>query len=94
MISIMKEENQLVNKYPCTSQTDSVYTAVAHTDPRSHHTTRRQSRTKRVPELETLETISVRLDFLKCVHIFIFFKMQICTESVSIFSRHCADLRY
>ena len=34
------------------------------------------------------------LDFLKCVQIFIFFKSQICTESVSRFSRYCTDLRY
>ena len=32
------------------------------------------------------ETISVRLDFLKCVLIFIFFKTQVCKESVSLFS--------
>ena len=32
-------------------------------------------------------TISVRLDFLKCVQIFIFFKTQFPTESVSRFSR-------
>ena len=35
-----------------------------------------------------LQTISVRLDFLKCVQIFIFFKTQFCTECVSNFSRH------
>ena len=34
-------------------------------------------------------TISVRLDFLKCVHIFILFKMQMSSESLSRFSRHC-----
>ena len=45
------------------------------------------------PELET-QTISFRLDFLKCVQIFIFFKTQICTESVSRFSRDCVDLCY
>ena len=43
--------------------------------------------------LET-PTISVVLDFLKCVKIFIFFKTQICTESVSRFSRHYTDMRY
>ena len=31
-------------------------------------------------------TISVRLDFLNCVQIFIFFKKEICEESVSRFS--------
>ena len=34
-------------------------------------------------------TISVGLDFLKYVQILIFFKTQICTESVSRFSIHC-----
>ena len=33
-------------------------------------------------------TISVSLDFLNCVQICIFFIMQICTESVYIFSPH------
>ena len=31
-------------------------------------------------------TISVRLDFLKCVHIFFFFKRQICKEIASRFT--------
>ena len=55
-------------------------------------------------------TITVRLDFLKCVHIFLSSKTQICTEKVSRFSRQhatqictetrksrhtfCADLRF
>ena len=33
-------------------------------------------------------TISVHLDFLKCVHIFVLFPTQIFTESVSRFFRH------
>ena len=37
---------------------------------------------------------SVRLDFPKCVQIFISFKTQICIGSVPRFFRHCADLRY
>ena len=39
-------------------------------------------------------TVFLRLDFLKCFHISVFFKTHICTESVSSYSRHCTDMRY
>ena len=38
--------------------------------------------------------ISVRIDILKCIKIFIFFKTQICTENASRFSRQCMQCIY
>ena len=43
------------------------------------------------PPLETLE-ISIRLDFLKCVQIFLSSKTQICRENVYRFSRWSAQI--